>query len=351
MYRAGRFFVSCSDSSEPRSPKDQASASSLKSIVSDSPLERQFVIKSQFVAKRLNPKHYQIVDEHIANNIYLYMGVKVPRLYISSLNETTVLASEILDDYQDLSDLLGGDRFLEALADCGSIEARVLYFKQVLDSKKMTLLGLEDLLVTAAWLCEADVLGRTLDNVGVIPTDKDNEYRIVKIDPGAAELNTPISSFIETVGPDNPFLVSTWHSIYANTPEGLMGNLHFKEVFQDVSLSLMQKPLTHLASISEEAIKHLVYREEYLTIVPKAYLDEVAATLLERQRHFIKQFSLELQTAGQQPLEPVLLDGSALTLTGKQIDKGRSKPKIAVYHPVVEARDDLSYDLKSKLSL
>ncbi len=260
--------------------------------------EKKYVIKKPFDGRRSRLE--LIVIEHIANSLYYLFGVPTPKLYITyDENKAPQLASEVLQDYQDYSDFMGGADFLESLSvisgdsDSETIDRRVAFFNQCLAEKKVSIKGREFLLVASILLQDFDVLGRGLDNVGVIPGASPGVYQIVKIDPGCANLSSNAFDFKSIIDITSPLISKDYSNKVFNLGKTIIGPLHYKEFFHQLDKSKVQLAIDIIRSIPEQEIKKHVCRQEYLQFVSEDYLKHIAKTIIERRNYLVSLYKAD----------------------------------------------------------
>ncbi len=278
-----------------------------------------------------------IVKEHIANELYLLFGVTTPPLYfVQSKQDNPALVSKKLKRYIDFSDFIGGENFFKKLYAIESdnrietVNQRVEFFQEQLTKKHITLIGRESLLLASILLKDFDVLGRNLDNIGVVPTIRPKTYCLVKIDPGNANFKADFKSFKDEVSAENPLVTEDYSSITLNYGANILGPMHYMEFFASLDKTKFLNALSLIAAISDDEIGKIVYRQEYLAYVEKPYLDMIYTTVIERKAHLLSEYP-DIKPYYKRMLEsadfyrPI----TDFFITDEKKINGASKPRVA----------------------
>lgn len=243
-----------------------------------------------------------VVIEHIANTLYYLFGVATPNLYIiAGKGGVPTLMSQILPGYKDFSDVMGGSTFINALAAIDepsaekTIAKRIEFFNCMLHQMDINIVGREALLIASILLKDIDVLGRGMDNIGLIPTPTPNEFQLVKIDQAGAEM-TSFDDFKESIDIELPLLSKDYSGKLLNLGKTFLGPLHYLEFFDGIEPSKVKFAIDMIRGISDEEIKKHVCRKEYLQLVEPAYLEKIASTIIARKNYLVSLFKQQGST-------------------------------------------------------
>ncbi len=315
-------------------------------------LERRpalYVLKEMWNQKPLTKE--AIVREHIGSALYRLLGLTNPELRIvkkSTDGETQyALASKIMSGYSDVRELLGGDEAVSEIDEKETLEERIAKFQEIVKQRHIHFRHKERLLVAGAMLAEFDLLGRDYSNVGAIHKAK-GQYELVKIDPGAVDLDTPLDEFKKKTHIKNLLLNEDFSLSFLNNPHFLAGNHHFLEFFNDIDKDKMLEALSQLAQISDDEIRRHIVRDEYLELVSQSFLTDVADTMIARKNYMLSLVDKQpVEVSKEYPLLPVMLPRFYLTDTIIRIHRGQANPKVVLGLAPEQVLDGLKSHAKS----
>lgn len=286
--------------------------------------------KYYFMKDRLN--NNELVSEHIANNLYRLFGVSCPASYISrSVNNgfqtNFALVSEQVSGYADLSVYLGGKDAISSIADKKDVKDKIACFNDIVKQKDLNFIGKAQLLVACICLDDYDVLGVDFSNIGAVKTAY-NKLKLINIDPGQANI-IDNSEFGKNISLDNKLLKKELSTDLLNI-DTIMGNRHFLEFFGGLSQAEIQQALVIFNQISDQAIKQVVIRDDYLELVDSSLLGTIAETIISR-KNFLASLVADLDLeSSHQPisLENIFKDQNEFSDPITRIEIGNSRPKI-----------------------
>jgi hypothetical protein len=292
-----------------------------------------YIVKQRQGHEDLTPE--MAVADHISNAIYRLFGIETPDFYIGEYKQQLSLFSRFLSDgYLDLKEWLGGQEALDEINRHNNLVDCVDTYKKF--EAPLSIIGKERLLASAIILEDTDVIGAGFSNIGLIKVNK--QHKIIKIDPSHGIFNTPptlapklINDFGSELSNNNPLLYKTFsYDLLVNNPKSILGNLHLCEFFHDIDKTKLNQRLLEFTSLSDDHIKELVIRPEYLEVLNSDdahdYLTNIANILIAKKNVLAKY--LNLVTIEVQP--PVLPDVFATNLelgeTVEVMKHGASKP-------------------------
>lgn len=296
--------------------------------------------------KGLTPE--STVKEHLASELFRIFGVKTPEVRIvRSLDERGVnygLASQYLKGYRDLRLIIGGDAAVEYIAEGESVTERVARYQKTIDSQGIRFSGLAEVVVANACLIDIDLIGRNYTNLGGVKVSA-GTYQLVKIDPGEVNFNHD-ESYASKITLETPYLYPDFHEEIANSPT-IFGNLHFCEVLANVTKESIERALVRMQKISDAEIRRHILREEYLELVPRDYLEAVAAEIIARKNVLAALLPEKIYEPMELPLAPIFLDNACLSTSYVRINRGNARPQVVRLLP----EEALAVDHSASVSL
>jgi len=146
-----------------------------------------FVLKKRWLDAQQPAK--DVVKENLAYRFYQLLGVQIPTVYLTTVDNKPALLSEMVSGYRDLSYWLGGAHAIQNLVSSESSldkDKLIQTFQCLCTENQLNITGKENLLVAAVFLNDVDVIGTAMTNLGLVRNAKN--HQIIKIDPGDANL-------------------------------------------------------------------------------------------------------------------------------------------------------------------
>jgi hypothetical protein len=305
-------------------------------------MEDNLTAHNEYVSKEpydgRTPSKQLVVIEHIANTLYYLFGVTTPNVYIiRDKNDKPKIMSQILTGYKDFSDFMGGTSFLKSLStideasDEETIQKRVDFFNASLKVKGVRIIGREALLIASILLNDMDVLGRGLDNIGLVPTSKPDTLQLVKIDQADAKMMTNLDDFKASLDPELALLSKDYASNLLNLGRNIFGPLHYREFFDGLDRNKVLLSIDIIRAIPDSEITKHVCRNEYLEFVDRDFLKKIADTIIQRKNYITSLFEKHADIAERRAFVSTFFrPASHFSKPMRKISKGASKTEVTI---------------------